>query len=40
VWVNRFNQPVEQLGVYPDAMVTNLDGLLRFVLGQEPVRDH
>jgi 2-haloacid dehalogenase len=40
VWVNRFNQPVEQLGVHPDVMVTNLDGLLRFVLGQEPVRDH
>src|SRR5579884_457680 len=39
VWVNRFNQPVEQLGVRPDLMVTNLDGLLRFVLGQEPVPD-
>jgi 2-haloacid dehalogenase len=31
-WVNRFNQPVEELGVRPDAMSTNIDGLLDFVL--------
>lgn len=32
VWVNRFNQPAEELGVRPDATVTDLDGLLDFVL--------
>jgi 2-haloacid dehalogenase len=33
-WVNRFNQPFEELGIRPDATSTNLDGLLEFVLGQ------
>jgi len=32
VWVNRFNQPAEELGLRPDATVTNLDALLDFVL--------
>ena len=32
-WVNRFNQPFEQLGTRPDQTATNLDGLLNFVLG-------
>lgn len=32
VWVNRFSQPVEQLGVLPDRTVADLDGLLDFVL--------
>jgi 2-haloacid dehalogenase len=32
VWVNRFNQPIEELGVRPDRIATDLDGLLRFVL--------
>jgi 2-haloacid dehalogenase len=32
VWVNRFNQPLEELGVRPDRIVTDLDGLLDFVL--------
>lgn len=30
-WVNRFNQPVEELGIQPDGTSTNLDGLLAFV---------
>jgi 2-haloacid dehalogenase len=33
-WVNRFNQPPEELSVRPDQTSTNLDGLLNFVLGQ------
>lgn len=32
VWVNRFNQPLEELGVRPDRTVTDLNGLLDFVL--------
>ena len=36
VWVNRFNQPAEELGARPDAIVTDLDGLLDFVLRQSP----
>ena len=32
VWVNRFNQPVEELGIQPDRTVTDLNGLLDFVL--------
>lgn len=32
VWVNRFNQPAEELGVRPDRTVANLQGLLDFVL--------
>ena len=31
VWVNRFNQPDEELGVRPDRTVTDLRGLLEFV---------
>jgi 2-haloacid dehalogenase len=31
VWVNRLNQPAEELGVSPDRTVANLDGLLDFV---------
>ncbi len=37
-WVNRFNQPVEELGIRPDQTSTNLDGLLHFVFGEPPVR--
>jgi 2-haloacid dehalogenase len=33
-WVNRFNQPLEELSVRPDQTSTNLDSLLNFVLGQ------
>lgn len=32
VWVNRFHQPAEELGVLPDRTVANLEGLLEFVL--------
>jgi 2-haloacid dehalogenase len=32
VWVNRFNQPVEELGISPDRTTTDLKGLLDFVL--------
>ena len=32
VWVNRFNQPAEELGLPPDRTVTDLNGLLDFVL--------
>jgi 2-haloacid dehalogenase len=32
VWVNRLNQPLEELGLYPDRTVTDLNGLLDFVL--------
>lgn len=33
-WINRFNLPVEKLGVEPDATSTNIDALLKLVLGQ------
>jgi 2-haloacid dehalogenase len=36
-WVNRFNQPFEELGIRPDQTSTSLDGLLNFVL-ETPVR--
>jgi 2-haloacid dehalogenase len=32
VWVNRFDQPAEELGFPPDRTVTDLKGLLDFVL--------
>jgi 2-haloacid dehalogenase len=32
VWVNRFDQPLEELGVQPDTIVPDMKGLLRFVL--------
>jgi 2-haloacid dehalogenase len=38
VWVNRFNQPLEELGVRPDRTVVTLDGLLDFVLAGAPGR--
>jgi len=38
VWVNRFNQPLEELGVQPDRVVTNLNGLLEFVLSTPRAR--
>src|SRR5215510_9292700 len=31
-WVNRANQPTEQLGVDPDGTSPSLDGLVEFVL--------
>ncbi len=33
-WVNRFNLPAEELGIEADKTSNNLEGLLRFVLGQ------
>lgn len=36
-WVNRFSRPSERLGVDPDGSSTDLEGLLKFVLNQEPV---
>ena len=36
VWVNRFNQPAEELGVRPDRTVIDLKGLLDFVLSGGP----
>jgi 2-haloacid dehalogenase len=35
VWVNRLNQPREELGMDPDRTVTDLNGLLDFVLKEE-----
>ena len=32
-WVNRFNLPVEELGIQADQTSNNLEGLLKFVLG-------
>ena len=32
-WVNRQNQPAEELSATPDAIGTNLNDLIRFVLG-------
>ena len=40
VWVNRFNQPPEELGVRPDRTVTGMDGLLDFVLNTPPSQPH
>ena len=33
VWVNRFNQVPEELGIQPDRIVPDLNGLLEFVKG-------
>ena len=38
VWVNRSNQPVEELGIRPDHISTDLRGLLEFVLSSPPAR--
>jgi len=38
VWVNRFNQPAEELGFPPDRTVTDLKGLLDVVLNGPAVR--
>jgi 2-haloacid dehalogenase len=37
-WVNRFNLPMEKLGIVPDATSNDMAGLLRFVLGEEEAR--
>ena len=33
IWVNRFNQPAEELGIRPDHVAQDLSGLLEYVLG-------
>jgi len=33
-WVNRFNLPIEELGIQADQISNNLEGLLKFVFGQ------
>jgi 2-haloacid dehalogenase len=38
-WVNRFNQPVEELGIHADQTSADLDGLVTFVLGNPPVHE-
>lgn len=38
VWVNRFNQPPEQLTMAPDRTVRDLDGLLEFALSSPRAR--
>ena len=37
-WVNRFNQPLEELGIRPDGASANLDGLINFALSEMPAR--
>jgi 2-haloacid dehalogenase len=34
-WVNRFNLPVEKLGLEPDGTSNDMAGLIRFVLGAD-----
>jgi 2-haloacid dehalogenase len=36
VWVNRFNQPAEELGIHPDHIAADLGGLLEFALSNPP----
>jgi 2-haloacid dehalogenase len=38
VWVNRFNQPSEELGLHPDRIVQDLSGVLDCVLSGSPAR--
>jgi 2-haloacid dehalogenase len=38
VWVNRFHQPLEPLDIHPDRTVSDLSGLLEFVLDAPPAR--
>jgi 2-haloacid dehalogenase len=40
IWVNRFKQPVEELGIRADRTSTDLAGLLDFVLSPSPARKH
>lgn len=34
-WVNRFNLPLEELGIMPDSTSPDMEGLLKFVLGEK-----
>src|SRR5512145_2388014 len=36
VWVNRFNQPAEELGIQPDQIFSDLSDLVEFVLSGAP----
>jgi 2-haloacid dehalogenase len=38
IWVNRLNQPAEELGVRPDHVSSDLSGVLALVLGDAPSR--
>ena len=38
VWVNRFNQPIEELGSRPDQTFKDLNDLLDFVLNKPLAR--
>ena len=38
VWVNRSHQPAEELGVRPDRVVSDLNGLLDFAVGTPAIR--
>jgi 2-haloacid dehalogenase len=38
IWVNRFDQPLEALGIRPDVTSRDLNGLVEFVLGGAPAR--
>ncbi len=38
IWVNRLNQPAEELGIRPDHISSDLKGLLDYVLGGLPAR--
>jgi 2-haloacid dehalogenase len=40
IWVNRLNQPTEELGIHPDHISLDLSGLLEFVLRGAPARPH
>jgi 2-haloacid dehalogenase len=40
IWVNRLNQPAEELGIHPDHISRDLSGLLEFVLTGAPARPH
>jgi hypothetical protein len=33
--VNRFNLPMEKLGIEPDATSSHIAGLVRFILGED-----
>jgi 2-haloacid dehalogenase len=37
-WVNRFNLPMEKLGIEPDATSNDIAGLVRFILGDDGAR--
>lgn len=38
IWVNRLNQPAEELGIHPDRVSRDLSGLLEFVHSGAPAR--